>query len=82
MLGYHYQFSLLKRLEFENPFIAFKTIKILELDMDEEFTEEKMHQKLWDYLTEFHDQDCFVKNWRGWSYRVSKEQREKTFFYR
>jgi hypothetical protein len=50
--------------------------------MNEEFTEEKVHQKLWDYLTKLHDQDCFARNWKGWSYRVGKEQREKTFFYR
>jgi hypothetical protein len=50
--------------------------------MDEEFTEQKIHQKLWDYLTKLYDQDCFARNWKGWSYRVGKKQREKTFFYR
>jgi hypothetical protein len=54
----------------------------MESVMNEEFTEEKIHEKLWDYLSKLYEQDCLAKNWRGWSYRVGKEQREKTFFYR
>ncbi len=50
--------------------------------MNEEFTEHKLHDKFWDYLTKLHDQDCFARNWKGWSYRTSKKKREKSFFYR
>ena len=52
------------------------------MKMDAEFTEEKIHDKLWEYLTTLHDEDCCTRNWRGWSYRIGKNQREKTFFYR
>jgi len=52
------------------------------VEMDGEFTERKLHNKLWDYLTTLHTQDCFARNWKGWSYRVGKKNREKTFFYR
>ena len=50
--------------------------------MDEEFTEQKLHDKYWDYLTKLYDQDCIARNWKGWSYRVGKREREKTYFYR
>ena len=50
--------------------------------MSEQFTEEKIHSMLWNYLTKLYEQDCFVSNWKGWSYRVGKDHREKTFFYR
>jgi len=54
----------------------------VEANMNGEFTEEKIHEKLWNHLTNLHDQDCIVKNWKGWSYRRGKEKREKSFFYR
>lgn len=50
--------------------------------MGARFTEKRIHNKLWHYLTDLHSQNCFAKNWKGWSYRVGKKHREKTFFYR
>jgi len=50
--------------------------------MNEEFTEPQLHDKLWDHLTKTYAQDCLARNWKGWSYRVGKKKREKTFFYR
>jgi len=50
--------------------------------MDVGFSEESVHTKLWDHLTKIHSEDCLVKNWKGWTYRVGKKEREKTFFYR
>jgi hypothetical protein len=50
--------------------------------MDEEFSEKRLHDKFWNWLTERYDGDCFARNWKGWSYRVGKKQRKKTYFYR
>ncbi len=49
--------------------------------MDEQFIEKNIHDKLWDYLTNLHRDDCFARNWKGWTYRTS-EGRDKSFFYR
>lgn len=48
----------------------------------ERLTEKRLHDRLWDHLTQLHDGDCFARNWKGWSYRVGKKEREKTYFYR
>lgn len=50
--------------------------------MNAEFTENRLHDRLWDYLTKLHTDDCFARNWKGWSYRVGKKKRKKSFFYR
>ena len=50
--------------------------------MNEKFTEQELHDKFWVYLTQLYSEDCFARNWRGWSYRVGKKKKEKTFLYR